>query len=188
MIRVTIDFEGLRERLGAAAAACRDLSAPMAAIAEVVRGETLHNFDVGGAFPSVWPPSGRRIAYLVGQKRKGKVVTEKRSPKTLVGTANLRNSIHSASGADFAEVGTAVPYAGIHQFGGTTRPHVIRPRVKKALAYNGIVRRKVNHPGSVIPPRPFLPVDMHGNLSPATMTRIQMILDRHLNGPAGGVA
>lgn len=38
--------------------------------------------------------------------------------------------------------------------GGKTAPHRITS--KKGLAFNGIVRKAVNHPGSVIPARPFL--------------------------------
>ncbi|WP_337050178.1 phage virion morphogenesis protein, partial [Serratia fonticola] len=55
-----------------------------------------------------------------------------------------------------ATVGTNVEYGPIHQFGGKTRPHVILPRNKQALAFNGRVVKKVNHPGSDIPARPFL--------------------------------
>ena len=49
-------------------------------------------------------------------------------------------------------------YAAIHQFGGKTRAHTIRPRSKKALAWPGGKHpvKKVEHPGSDIPARPFL--------------------------------
>ncbi|CRL44649.1 Phage virion morphogenesis family protein [Sodalis glossinidius str. 'morsitans'] len=47
-------------------------------------------------------------------------------------------------------------YERIHQQGTTNRPHVIRPRYKKALVFNGRVVKRVNHPGSTIPARPFL--------------------------------
>jgi phage gpG-like protein len=53
-------------------------------------------------------------------------------------------------------VGTNVAYAAIHQFGGQTKPHVIRPKFKRALAFGGVVVRQVQHPGSKIPARPFL--------------------------------
>ncbi len=59
-----------------------------------------------------------------------------------------------------------VPYAAIHEFGGKTRAHVIRPRRAKALRWydsamsarddNAVFARYVNHPGSVIPARPYL--------------------------------
>ncbi len=51
-------------------------------------------------------------------------------------------------------------YARIHELGGTTRPHVIRPRRAKALAFQmggrQVFARAVNHPGSRIPARPYL--------------------------------
>jgi phage gpG-like protein len=53
-------------------------------------------------------------------------------------------------------VGTNVAYAAIHQFGGQTKPHVIKPRYKRALAFGGVIVRQVQHPGSNIPARPFL--------------------------------
>ncbi|MFT4464043.1 MAG: phage virion morphogenesis protein [Sodalis sp. (in: enterobacteria)] len=68
----------------------------------------------------------------------------------------LAASIDSDADNDQAVVGTNVVYTRIHQQGGTTRPHVIRPRYKKALAFNGRVVKNVNHPGSTIPARPFL--------------------------------
>lgn len=71
-------------------------------------------------------------------------------------TGTLKKSIQSDSGMTWARVGTNEPYARIHQFGGKTKPHVIKPRNKKALAFGGRVVKSVNHPGSDIPARPFL--------------------------------
>ncbi len=77
----------------------------------------------------------------------------------------LENSITHADAAGsvrkisphHALIGSSVPYAGIQQCGGKTRPHDIRPRHAKALYLAGIgFRRKVSHPGSVLPARPFL--------------------------------
>lgn len=74
-------------------------------------------------------------------------------------SGSLRNSITSSYGDDFAMVSTNKPYAAIHQFGGKTSPHVIRPKKKKALSIPHIgVRKSVNHPGSVIPARPYFGV------------------------------
>ncbi len=53
-----------------------------------------------------------------------------------------------------------VPYAAIHEFGGTTSPHVILPKKAAALAFvvggKQIFARKVNHPGSKMPERSFM--------------------------------
>jgi phage virion morphogenesis protein len=71
-------------------------------------------------------------------------------------TGQLATSIQQAYDNDSAAVGTNVVYAAIHQFGGQTKPHVIKPKFKRALAFGGVVVRQVQHPGSKIPARPFL--------------------------------
>lgn len=76
--------------------------------------------------------------------------------KILQDTGRLAASITPFSDSTQAVVGTNVIYARIQNDGGTTRPHVIRPKNKKALAFGGRVVKKVNHPGSKIPARPFL--------------------------------
>ena len=53
-------------------------------------------------------------------------------------------------------VGTNVVYARIHEFGGHTRPHDIRPRNARALFFNGRFAMVVHHPGSNFPERSFL--------------------------------
>jgi phage gpG-like protein len=86
-------------------------------------------------------------------------------------SGRLANSISASSDGHSAQVGTNVVYAAAHQFGVTTKAHVITAKYKKALAFAGIgvllstgasskegktLRRSVNHPGSKIPARPFL--------------------------------
>lgn len=76
-----------------------------------------------------------------------------------VRSGNLKNSIRMERvGPAAVVVGTHLPYGRIHEFGGTTRPHEIRPRRKKALRFQvggGFVFAKVvRHPGSRIPARP----------------------------------
>jgi phage virion morphogenesis protein len=90
------------------------------------------------------------------QEGRPKWLPIERAGEILQKTGRLKSSIDSDSDNDSAVVGTNVIYANIHNQGGTTRPHVIRPRNKKALAFGGGVVKKVNHPGSVIPARPFL--------------------------------
>ncbi|MFN1149947.1 phage virion morphogenesis protein [Serratia liquefaciens] len=84
------------------------------------------------------------------------VVLKYRDGQPLQLSGRLHASITPWSDNDSAVVGTNVIYAGIHQHGGKTRPHEIRPRHKKALYFNGRFASKVNHPGSDIPARPFL--------------------------------
>ena len=57
--------------------------------------------------------------------------------------------------------GPGIPYAAIHEFGGRTSPHTIVPRKASMLSWmdkTGVRRyaRRVRHPGSNIPPRPYL--------------------------------
>lgn len=57
-------------------------------------------------------------------------------------------------------IGSNLVYAGIHQTGGKTKAHAIKPRNAgvKALRFNGRFFKSVKHPGSTIPARPFLGV------------------------------
>jgi phage virion morphogenesis protein len=54
--------------------------------------------------------------------------------------------------------GSNMVYARIHQEGGKTRAHEIVPYHAKALHFNGRFARKVKHPGSLIPARPYMGV------------------------------
>ena len=85
------------------------------------------------------------------QKRK-----RKNADKVLTRDGYLRNTLRWQVNADELLFGTNRVYGAIHQFGGRTRPHVIEPRYKKALAFGGAVRKSVQHPGSDMPARPFL--------------------------------
>lgn len=54
-----------------------------------------------------------------------------------------------------------VKYAGIHEFGGKTSPHIIEPKKASVLAFAGpnggtVFARRVNHPGSTMPERSYL--------------------------------
>lgn len=87
--------------------------------------------------------------------------------KILVGgSKDLSSRIVIQSGNGSVTVGSAMIYAAIQQFGGITKAHEILPKNKKALAFGGGVYKKVNHPGSNIPARPFLPVTKDGQLYP----------------------
>jgi phage gpG-like protein len=54
--------------------------------------------------------------------------------------------------------GSNMEYARIHQQGGKTKAHEIRPYNARALYFNGRFAKKVNHPGSNIPARPYMGV------------------------------
>ena len=100
--------------------------------------------------------------------------------KILQDSGRLAASIVSSSDNDGAVVGTNVKYAAIHQFGGQTRAHIIRPRNKKALAFGGRVVKQVNHPGSKIPARPFL------NLTEVDLDEMEGTAEDYLRKVTGG--
>jgi phage gpG-like protein len=77
----------------------------------------------------------------------------------LVNRGTLRRSISFNAFPDGSVIiGSNLIYARIHQEGGQTKAHDIKPRSMKALRFNGIFRKLVKHPGSKIPARPFLGV------------------------------
>lgn len=57
-------------------------------------------------------------------------------------------------------VSSDVPYAGIHEFGGKTRPHMIRPVRARVLHFQvsgrDVFTATVHHPGSRIPERSYI--------------------------------
>ena len=84
--------------------------------------------------------------------------------KKLHRTGELEDSIASESGQNFASIGSNMVYAAIHHMGGKTSAHKITPKNKQGLAFGGIVRKVVNHPGSQIDARPYLPINGQGKL------------------------
>lgn len=81
--------------------------------------------------------------------------------RPLVDTGRLRDSIGTEADKDRAAWGSKVQYAPVHQFGARTPAQTIRPKRKKALFWPGAKHpvKKVEHPGSDIPARPFLPIE-----------------------------
>lgn len=98
--------------------------------------------------------------YAVTAKMHGQVVNQR--------TGNLaRNVVFETEKQGDAVLGrvgipqaNTAPYGRILHDGGTTRAHVIEAEKAKTLAFMAggrmIFRRRVNHPGSKFPPRPYL--------------------------------
>ncbi|WP_172408112.1 phage virion morphogenesis protein [Desulfosporosinus sp. FKA] len=83
--------------------------------------------------------------------------------KILVQSGELRQSIMLGAVTETSvEIGSSLPYARIHQLGGTIGAVTIMPTNKKALAIpttDGIIiRRSANIPERKIPARPYLTV------------------------------
>ena len=99
-----------------------------------------------------------------GDKWKDLRYSPKGKGKKLHRSGELEDSITSKAGENFARIGSNMVYAAIHHMGGKTKAHKIKPKNKKGLAFGGIVRKSVNHPGSQIDARPYLPINAQGKL------------------------
>lgn len=164
MFSIEIESQAVMATLGRMANAGRNMSPVMGAVATELARQTEKNFAAEG-----------RPKWLGIQPREGR-----EGGKILQDTGQLAASISTSSDATSASIGSNKVYAAIHQFGGKTSPHIIRPRNKKALAFGGRVVKSVNHPGSNIPARPFLPVDAQGNLQPEAEQNILGLANDYL--------
>jgi len=146
-IIITMDgADAIRERLREISARTSNLSPILKAIGDRIVEQTKRRFEAGGPAPDGTPwkmpktPNPKRV-------------------RTLTVTGHLRDSIRAQMmGRNAVMVGTDEEYAAIHQKGGRTAASVILPRRKKALKTPYGLFKRVNHPGSVIPARPFLGV------------------------------
>lgn len=166
MFDIRIDSRQAETLLGEAIARVTRPADLMATVGATLASATAQNFLAQGrpGWLGLQRPSARRQGGMILQD-----------------SGRLRDSIVPTHDDNSATIGTNVVYAAIHQLGGQTRPHVILPKNKKALAFNGRVVKKVNHPGSKIPARPFLPVDHNGELQPEARTAIETDVSAFLN-------
>ncbi|MCW3479728.1 phage virion morphogenesis protein [Neisseriaceae bacterium JH1-16] len=169
MIDTKIDHSGIERKLGRLMKALVYRVPVMQAIAGIMAGGVEENFARQGRpqWQGLKPETlqqrvgsqmapGRGIlkggawSIKIGQRVSAGV-------KILQRSGRLAGSMTEFSSNDNAGVGTNVVYAAIQNFGGETKPHVIQPRNKKALAWGGgRPVGKVNHPGSKVPARQFL--------------------------------
>jgi phage gpG-like protein len=119
---------------------------------------TKRSFNEPGLRPSPWPnlASGRPARLRLNQLLA-------RSPRVV--SFDNRKVL----------IGSDRRYAAIHQLGGHTGPRVIRPKKGKALYWPGARHpvKKVNHPGSRIPARPYFPFLKNGRPSPQFRRALQ---------------
>jgi len=103
------------------------------------------------------------IGHIVEHRLTGEGPYPPEQGKLGVRTGRLRRSLRPSKArivgdAIISAIGTNVKYAAIHEFGGKTPPHDIRPKepggALRFRAYGGIVfAAVVHHPGSNIPLR-----------------------------------
>jgi len=125
-------------------------------------------------------PDGHKWQPLKDSTKANKAAHGYGGQNILTMRGHLRDSIRYQADERGVRIGTNRIYGAIHQFGGATRAHVIRPKDKKALAWPGARNpvRSVRHPGSRIPARPFL------GLSQQDRERILEIIADHLGAKA----
>ncbi len=172
-IKIIIEDTGVRTLLSGMAERLRDMTPAMREVASIMTESTQLNFEAEGR--PRWP--ALKPSTIAGREAKGYwpgKILQIRGGRG----GGLASSITQRYDAASAEVGTNAPHAAIHQFGGTTRPHVIKAKSKKGLYWPGASHpvRQVNHPGSTIPARPFL------NLTEDDLTEIRAVLGRYAAG------
>lgn len=146
-----------------------DMTPAMRDIAQGLMTETEFNFAAGGR------PRWKPLKNPPERRQGGQVLQD---------SGQLAVSVTTDHGSNFAQIGTNKEYAAIHQFGGKTKAHTIKAVNKKALAFGGKFARQVNHPGSDIPARPYLPITADGELQPEARSEVLDTVLRHMRRAA----
>lgn len=113
--------------------------------------------DVRARIRGVIVKDAPQLAARVRTKLNGEVL-QSRTGRLLNSVKN--EMVENASSIYGRVYSKGVPYAGIQEHGGQTRPHDIYPRNASALAFfwgkvgRNVVFAHVHHPGSKIPARP----------------------------------
>ena len=128
--------------------------------------EYLRNLaDRSKVLPALQRAMDRQNTLTVSYIQRNNMSLPKDGPTSLSGLRVRSNRLRSSLRASRATItgdgiqsaiGSNVEYAAILEFGGTTAPHVILPKRKKALAFGGKCYGKVNHPGSRIEGRHYV--------------------------------
>lgn len=181
-ITLSVTRDTLNPSLRAAVRAARNKRPIHEAMGLAVVSLAIRSFTEPNLRPARWPERKAVAVTELGTTKAGRTsfarsraTTQNAHPLLQLSTA-LRKSLRVVNAtARGAAVGSDRKYAAIHQLGGTTREHIIRPRHKKALSWPGGAHpmKKVNHPGSKIPPRAFFPFDRQGNLTAEGRKRVE---------------
>ena len=155
MIRIQIDDAEVIRALGGLAARLANMRPFYKNVGEELVQSTKERFDAQR------DPEGRPWQRLKPSTVWGKALSKRSfsgARRILRDSGQLQDTIHYQADGDQVLIGSNRVYAAIHQFGGQTKAHTIRPKNKKALAWPGAAHpvKSVRHPGSKIPARPFL--------------------------------
>lgn len=161
---IEVDDRAVRQVLDRLTRSAADPKPALSAIGEKLYAMTRRSFETStDPWGRAWKPT-------------------KKGNKPLIGAGKFLSgpSLHYNVAGNTLTLGSSAVYAAIHQFGGQTKPHAILPVKKQALAFGGKVVKKVNHPGSKIPARPFLPVTQSGELAPAAQQVVTEVIAEYL--------
>jgi phage virion morphogenesis protein len=152
---VEVQFDGDYQKI---IDALQKASAPNLRSIAHAGGQALHNVSMEAFQKQADPATGSKWEALKNPRGPLAKSPGSTSP-VLTDRGTLRKSISFNAFPDGSVIiGSNLVYAGIHQEGGQTKAHDIKPRNRKALKFLGIYRKLVHHPGSKIPARPFLGV------------------------------
>ncbi|MFT0211820.1 phage virion morphogenesis protein [Pseudomonas sp. F1_0610] len=190
-IHISLDNTALTQRISQIMRVLDNSQPMMAAIANELAAQTeLAFIDEGPGWQQLRPSTVKR--------RKGGA-----HPILQVSNA-LARSITTQSGQDFAIIGTNVPYAAIHQFGGRIQREAKQGTVRLRTDAKGRLLRQKGHSNLAvfakrshkratereynaqaysidIPARPFLPVTPDGQLKPRALDAVMTVLSQFLN-------
>ena len=147
LVRIELAWKPVIKRLQEAAAGVANRRGLMSDVAGIMLAAVEDNFDAQGR-----PPWTQLAPSTIAARREAGYWPG----KILQRSGDLVSSMTPFWDNESAGVGTNKVQARILNFGGQTRPHVVRPRQGRALAFGGIVVRQVQHPGSKIPAREFM--------------------------------
>lgn len=191
-LELTIDNQAINQRLSALAKVLSNMQPVMLQIAEELRAQTLQTFGDEGYPSGSWTPLKRST--IRQREKKGHW-----PGKILQVSGQLAASIQPDAGADYAQVGTNLPYARIQHEGGTihregkvrlrtdAKGNLLRQKGYDKLAvfakasHKRAVDRAVNY-DIVLPSRRYFPVDADNNLIPRAYQAVLSILDRAFSG------
>ncbi len=183
-MQIYVDIEGtdeLQRKLAQMIARGKNLKPPLRDVANVVLMGVNKNFEAEGR-PNRWAPRSPKTLLSMQAQEVGRATETRRFQragsrardniirqtiirasgyKILQVKGDLRKSITAAVSDTEVRVGSSLPYARIHQLGGTIGSVVIRPRNKKALAFlvsagHQVIVKSVTRPAIRIPARPYL--------------------------------
>lgn len=189
-IEITLDDAALKARLNGLMQTLTHTQPMMAALAAELAAQTELSFkDEGPGWPQLKPST---------VKRRGG------AHPILQVTNALARSVTTRSGADYAQVGSNLAYASIHQFGGVIKRKGKAGTVRLRTDAKGNLLRQRGHSNLAtfarsshkrytersyqgkdytikIPARPFLPVEKDGQLKPRALDAVMGVLQQFID-------